>query len=274
MDLERHLDWRGRQVAWQRIGTGPPVVFCHGTPFSSLLWVPFAEALAGDYTVYLWDMPGYGRSSKAAEHPVDFRVQGELFADLLAEWELERPDVVAHDFGGAVSLRAHLLHGVAYNSLMLVDVVAIRPSGSPFFKFVQEHPEVMPELPAYIHAAIVAAYIQGASHRGLREEELRELVAPWTDEEGQGAFYRQIAQYDERYLEEIEACLAKVDVPVRIVWGKDDTWIPAEVAHRLCDLIPQASVVLVNGAGHLVHYDAPVALASELRAWLQSAKHV
>jgi pimeloyl-ACP methyl ester carboxylesterase len=65
------------------------------------------------------------------------------------------------------------------------------------------------------------------------------LVAPWTDEEDQGAFYRQIAQYDERYLEEIEACLAKVDVPVRIVWGKDDTWIPAEVAHRLCDLIPK-----------------------------------
>ena len=55
---------------------------------------------------------------------------------------------------------------------------------------------------------------------------------------------------------------------MRIVWGKDDTWIPHETALRLRDLIPGATVALVDGAGHLIHYDAPVALADELRAWL------
>src|SRR3954447_466431 len=51
--------WRGRSVRWSRAGDGPPVVFCHGTPWSSELWRPLAEALAARHTVYLWDMPGY-----------------------------------------------------------------------------------------------------------------------------------------------------------------------------------------------------------------------
>ena len=252
------------------MGSGPPVVLCHGPPFSSAIWRPFAEALSSDHTVYTWDMPGYGASSKAAEHDVDLGVQGELLADLIAEWGLDRPHVIAHDFGGAVSLRAHLLHGARYRSLMLVDVVAIPPIGSPFCKFVQEHPGLLAQLPAYIHEAIVTAYIPTASHRGLRAEDLDELVAPWITSDGQPAFYRQIEQTDERYLDEIEARLGEIDIPVRIVWGRDDAWLAPDTGRRLSELIPTAGLRLVDGAGHLIHYDAPAALADEIRAWLRA----
>jgi pimeloyl-ACP methyl ester carboxylesterase len=268
MAPQERFNWRGRAVAWERIGSGPAVVMCHGTPFSSNIWRPFAETLSRDYTVHLWDMPGYGASSKQAGHPVDLGVQGELLADLIGEWQLDRPHVIAHDFGGAVSLRAHLLHGAAYRSLLLVDVVAIPPTGSPFFRFVQGHPGLMAELPDYIHEAILRAYIQGASHRGLRDDVLDGLVAPWLGPEGKPAFYRQIEQTDERFLEEIEARLDAVEIPVRIVWGRDDAWIAPAVGERLSELIAPSTLRFVDGAGHLVQQDAPVALADELRRWL------
>jgi pimeloyl-ACP methyl ester carboxylesterase len=57
---------------------------------------------------------------------------------------------------------------------------------------------------------------------------------------------------------------------VRIVWGRDDTWIAPATGRRLSELIPTASLRLVDGAGHLVHYDAPAVLADEMRAWLAS----
>jgi pimeloyl-ACP methyl ester carboxylesterase len=129
VELSQRFAWRGRDVAWERRGTGPAVVFCHGTPWSSRLWAPYAEALAADHTVHLWDMPGYGQSSMRADHAVDLGVQGELFADLLTHWKVERPHVIAHDIGGAVALRARLLHDATYASLALVDVVALRPWG-------------------------------------------------------------------------------------------------------------------------------------------------
>src|SRR5262249_17483282 len=150
-----------------------------------------------DFAVYLWDMPGYGRSSKSPDHPVDFDSQARAFAALLQHWHLDAPHVVAHDFGGAVSLRTNLFYDMSSASLMLVDVVAIPPSGSPFFRFVQQHSATMAGLPPYIHEAIVRRYIQGASHRTLRDDEVDLLVKPWLGTEGQPAFYRQIADYDE-----------------------------------------------------------------------------
>ncbi|MFE9576983.1 alpha/beta fold hydrolase [Nocardia sp. NPDC006044] len=268
MDLSECFEWRGRRIAWGSVGRGPAVVLCHGTPFSSVLWHPFAEALSRDFTVYVWDMPGYGQSSKRPEDAVDFGSQASAFAALLEHWGLERPHVIAHDFGGAVSLRAHLVERVPYRSLMLLDVVAIPPSGSPFFRFVQEHPDLLGQLPAYIHAALVRAYIQGASHRGLRDDDLDALVAPWTGDEGQPAFYRQIADYDERFLVENEQRLGGIDIPVRVLWGSEDTWIPAAQGRRIADLIPGATFRLIGGSGHLMHYDAPIPLTDEIRGWL------
>jgi pimeloyl-ACP methyl ester carboxylesterase len=262
--------WQGREIAWDRAGSGPAVVLCHGTPFSSALWKPFADALSRDYAVYIWDMPGYGRSSKHAGQPVDFGVQADAFAALLAAWGLDRPHVIAHDVGGAVALRAGLVGGVEYASLMLVDVVAIPPAGTPFFRFVGEHPDLLGQLPGYIHRALVRTYIENASHRGLRADTVDALVEPWTGAEGQPAFYRQIADYDEAFLVEIEQRLGELSIPVRVVWGGDDGWLSPDLAHKLQRLIPGATLGLIPEAGHLVHYDAPVALMYELRAWLDA----
>ena len=175
---------------------------------------------------------------------------------------------MAHDLGGLVSLRAHLVEGAAYASLFLVDVVAIPPSGSPFFKFVQEHSQVLAQLPAYIHEAIVRAYIANATYRGLTPEDLDALVEPWTGPEGQPAFYRQIADYDIELLHDNERQLPDLDLPVRVLWGTEDAWIPLETGRRFAGLVPGAVLTEVPGAGHLMQYDAPVALATALRAWL------
>jgi pimeloyl-ACP methyl ester carboxylesterase len=266
--LTEEFSWRGRTVRWSRAGSGPAVVFCHGTPWSSELWRPIAEALAPYFSVHLWDMPGYGTSSKEPDHRVSLDVQGELFGDLLSSWELGSPHVVAHDFGGAVALRAHLLHDQAFASLALVDVVALRPWGSDFFRLVSEHAEVFARLPPAVHEGALRAYVAGASRRGLAPEALDALVAPWLDDEGQAAFYRQIEQADESYTDEVEARYASLDVPTLVVWGQDDTWIPVDRAHRLRDLIPGARLHLVEDAGHLIQLDQPEALTATLTTWL------
>ncbi|WES63000.1 alpha/beta fold hydrolase [Microbacter sp. GSS18] len=265
--LTREFVWRGRTVAWDRLGSGPSLVLLHGTPWSSALWRPIAEALAPRFTVYLWDMPGYGASSMRPEHEVDLGTQGELFADLLEHWGLERPHVVAHDVGGAVALRARLVHRSRYSSLCLVDVVALSPWGSPFFTLVKRHADVFAQLPAAVHRGVVEAYIRGASHRGLRDDDLAALVEPWTGDAGQAAFYRQIAQADERFTDEVEPHYASLTEPVNIVWGAEDTWIPSDRAARLGDAIPHASVSLIADAGHLIQLDASAALAAELTRW-------
>jgi hypothetical protein len=96
-----------------------------------------------------------------------------------------------------VTLRARLLHGVSVRSLALVDVVALSPWGSPFFRLVAQHPDVFTQLPPNRHEALVRAYIAGASHRGLSPGVHDALVSPWqgtdrtkADRPGQPALHR------------------------------------------------------------------------------------
>ena len=94
------------------------------------------------------------------------------------------------------------------------------------------------------------------------------LTEPWLSDAGQAAFYRQIAQADERFTDEIEPRYAEVAVPTIVVWGEEDAWIPADRARRLTTTIPGAELVVVPGAGHLIQLDQPVALATTLHRWL------
>jgi pimeloyl-ACP methyl ester carboxylesterase len=260
----------GGEVRWDRMGSGRPLVLMHGTPFSSYVWRRVAPVLARDWTVYVWDMLGYGASEKRDGQDVSLAAQGALFAELLDHWRLDEPAVVAHDFGGAVSLRALLLGQRRYRCLALVDVVALAPWGSPFFHLVGEHAPVFEQLPGYIHEALLAAYIGNASHGPLPEDTLAALKRPWLGEDGQRAFYRQIAQADQRYTDEIEPRYGELGLPVLVVWGREDGWIPVDKARELAALIPDAALEVIGGAGHLVQEDAPEALVERLTPFLRA----
>ncbi|UED84684.1 alpha/beta fold hydrolase [Streptomyces profundus] len=261
------------RVRWQRLGapTAPAVVLLHGTPFSSYVWRGVARALATDHQVFVWDMPGYGASAKFDGQDVSLAAQGRVFAELLQHWELREPLVVAHDFGGAVALRAHLLHGARYRRLALVDPVALAPWGSPFFRLVRENASVFERLPPHLHRALVREYIGTASSPGLHPAVLERLVEPWLGDLGQPAFYRQIAQAEQRFTDEIQGRYGSVEPPVLICWGEDDTWIPPARAHELAANIPTATLTTLPGAGHLVQEDAPAELTAALRTFLTTA---
>ncbi|MGH3447275.1 MAG: alpha/beta fold hydrolase [Nocardioidaceae bacterium] len=266
----RSFRWRGRTVAWDQLGSGPPLVMCHGTPWSSQVWAEFAQALSHDFTVYLWDMPGYGQSSKHADHDVDLGTQAELLHDLVQHWDIAPPHLVAHDYGGAVSLRAHLLHDTSYASLALVDVVALAPWGSQYFRLVAQHADAFMQQPSAVHQGAVEAYIAGASFRGLTQQQLATMSTPWLSAEGQAAFYRQIAQADQRFTDEIQDRYGEIAVPTKVIWGREDSWIPVDRATRLAQMIPGAELAIIDAAGHLIQYDAPVQLAVALHRWLLS----
>lgn len=265
-DLPETFLFEGQAVQFGSMGPAdrPPLVLVHGTPFSSIVWRRIAPHLTGYRRVFYYDLLGYGRSEMRPGQDVSLAAQGRLFAALLRHWELSKPDVVAHDFGGCTALRSHLLHGSEYRSLTLIDPVALAPWGSPFVRHVRDHEAAFAGLPAYIHKAIVPAYIAGAAFRPLDASALRLYVEPWFGGSGQAAFYRQIAQMDQRYTDEIESRYGDMRCPVRIVWGERDSWIPLERGHELARRIAGSSLRVVPDAGHLVQEDAPEAVVAAL----------
>ncbi|KAI1261505.1 Alpha/Beta hydrolase protein [Xylariaceae sp. FL1019] len=282
-------------IKWCSLGNpkSPPVVFVHGTPWSSRVWVPYALALSRQFHVYLFDNPGFGESpleqelpdrpfkasSKVAELDADLARQSEAYAALFqswqADWGNQKAHVIAHDHGGLQSLRAYLLHGCDYASLCLIDVVAIGPFGQDLFEVVAENPRHFEQLPDMAFEGILESYIRGAAYQELSKETMQMLKAPWLKKGGKQGFIRQLCQADSRSTDEVESRYKTVgpNLPVKIIWGSDDKWIAAESAWRLGDALRAKEVVTIEKAGHLIMYDQPAQLGVELGRWLSGFPH-
>lgn len=261
------FDFDGHTIRWGSLGDGAPLVLMHGTPFWSHEWSRLAPLLARDRKVCFFDMLGYGNSDRP-DGDVSLGVQNRIFAALIRHLGLNKPDIVAHDFGGATALRAHLIDGVDYNSLTLIDPVAIRPWGSPLVQHVKHHEAAFAGMPGYMHEAILPAYLQSAMNRKATPEVLAPYADQWIGEDKQASFYRQIAQMDQRYTDEVQDRYSDIRCPVQILWGADDEWIPIERGRQLHAMIPGSDFIPVPGAGHLMQEDAPEAIAFHVQAFL------
>lgn len=262
--LSERVETSAGQVAAGRAGEGPDLVLAHGWPWSSYAWHRVIPDLAARYRVHWYDMPGFGRSPARDGAATDLGVQGRVFGEMLDHWALDAPRVVAHDFGGATTLRAHLLHGRDYAALVLMNVVAMRPWGSAFFDHVRTHIAAFEGLPPHIHAALVGAYIDGALAGEIGAADRQALAAPWLGAAGQRAFYAQFAQADEGFTAEIEADYGRIRCPVTILWGADDPWIPLERGRALADRVGPRAFETLPGLGHLPQLEDPGRVAARL----------
>lgn len=271
------------------------VVFVHGTPWSSAVYRPTIEALLakGSYQILVYDLPGYGQSqefdpgssttSRGGEFLGDTSVkfQAKALAGLLKHEQLDgrdghpTPAVIAHDIAGTIVLRAQLIDGCEFDSMMLVDANAVLPWGDGFYKLVRSEPQPFLKLPPSIFEAVVRAVTRSACYnpKVLQTGWEDVLARPWIREgEGQRSFVRQIAQANDADVAEMltEDMYGRVRCDVKIVWGEQDQWIPRE---KIDDLIRRLDgrvkeCAFIPKAGHLVMLDQPERFAIEVFDWL------
>lgn len=253
-----------------------PIVFVHGTPWSSVTFGPVAEALRTQTSshILLYDMPGYGKSQAYQAQQNDpkdalfkgdtsVRFQAEALVALLDYLHLDgrspnpKPHVIAHDIAGSIVLRAHLLLDREFQSLLLMDTNCVLPWGDGFYKLVRSQPEVFQNLPPHTFEAMLRATIQSACHdpeklRGGGWED--RLATPWlptpssstlsgTEDnfapERQSSFVRQIAQANDQDVAEMQDgdLYKNVRCSVKILWGEQDQWIPREKMEKLAEML-------------------------------------
>lgn len=271
LDLPNTTIIEGNAVRWGKAGNGPPLVALHGTPFSSQVWRRIVPQLADRRTIYYFDLVGYGLSEMREGQDVSLAVQNKTLAALFAEWDLERPDMLAHDFGGATALRAYYLNGLRYSSLTIFDAVALAPWGSALVQHVRQHEAAFSGMPDYMHRALLRAYLQTAAYNPLSEKALEIYSTPWLGPVGQPAFYRQIAQMDQKFTDEVEGRYGRMDCPVTVLWGRNDEWIPFEKGVALAALISDADCIAVDDSGHLVQEDRPEIIVAAVLKRLNQA---
>lgn len=263
-NLRRRVTLSGGEIAYDVLGYGPPLVLVHGTPGRSYIWRDVAMTLANRFTVYAYDLLGFGQSERREGLDVSIAAQSRLLAELLEVWGLDAPYIAGHDIGGGIVLRAHLLEGMPFRSIALVDSVVLRPWITPTTRHVKAHLEVYETMPAHIFEAIVASHLRTATYRPMDDDAFATYLEAWSGEFGQKLYLQKDAQLDEDDTAQLEPLLPEIEVPVRILWGENDAWLAPSLAQRLHDIIPTSDLVLLPETGHFAMEDSPREVAEAL----------
>ena len=240
----------GLEIAYQRVGEGPPLVFVHGAAEDSRVWQPQLAALADEFTVVAWDELGAGRSSDV---PADFGLAdyANCLAVLIEALELGPAHVAGLSWGGTVVQELYLQHPGLIATLILIDtyagwkgslpqeVVRARVAGAR--EMLAAPPEEFdPTLPGLFAGDPPAEFLTLLDEiaADVRPESLRRQLLVMADAD----------QRD---------WLPRIAVPTLLIWGELDARSPLAVARQFEEAIPNTKLVVIPGAGHVSNLEQP-----------------
>jgi pimeloyl-ACP methyl ester carboxylesterase len=249
--LVPHLDRDGIAIHYDVDGAGPAMLLSHGFASSSHMFAGNVPALAPDHTVITWDLRGHGGS----DYPDDPHAYSAALAvdDMVALLDMvaaERAVLVGHSLGGFLSLALHLAHPDRVAALVLVGT-------GPGYRRAEgrEQWNVMAE-----------RFAESFTARGLDGMRGSEELAVGAHRDASGLVHAArgiLPQHDD----EVLASLPTIKVPTLVVVGSNDSGFLAS-SEYMAAKIPDATLVVVAGAGHAPNVTHATEFDTHLRAFL------
>jgi pimeloyl-ACP methyl ester carboxylesterase len=276
----RFVRIHGHDVAYRTAGEGPVVLLVHGIAGSSATWSRVIPELAEHHTVIAPDLLGHGESAKPrGDYSLGAYASG--IRDLLAVLGHERATIVGHSLGGGVAMQLAYQFPQICERLVLVASGGLGKEVNPFLRAVSL-PGSEYLLPLVLHRSLHDAMgkVGGWFGRlGLRGGEIAQEVwrsyTALTEVHGQMAFVHTIRSVIDVRGQRVSArdrLYLAAEVPTLIVWGNRDRIIPVSHAHTTHELIPGSRLVVIEGAGHFLPVEQPVAFLKALHDFLATTQ--
>jgi pimeloyl-ACP methyl ester carboxylesterase len=262
------IDINGVRLHYVEAGRGDPVILIHGWNGSTFNYRYTIPELAQHFRVIAPDLKGYGFSERPKHGDYSLSGQVELVRGLMDRLGIERAAVVGHSMGGDIAMRFAGRYPERVGRLVLVDAATDRDRlrANRFARFVQ------PLLPVIALCTL--------HRRGFRERALRSTIhdpAHVTPEVLEGVFrpmrmkghLRAMSRQMVDHLRDQPFDPASLRMPVLVLWGEDDRWIPLAQGEDLARLVPDARIVQVPAAGHQPLEEQPAFCNRELLRFLE-----
>ncbi|MDA0161567.1 alpha/beta hydrolase [Solirubrobacter ginsenosidimutans] len=270
--VAHELSLHGQSVTYRTAGSGPVLLLLHGITNSSETWEPAVGPLADRFRIIAPDLLGHGHSATPrGDYSLGAHASG--VRDLLSALDVDRATVVGHSLGGGIAMQ------FAYQFPERCERLVLVSSGG---------------LGREVHLLLRAAALPGAdwvlpllTSRGARglgngiKATLRlGRIAPSADVEvltsgfgsldnagSRSAFLHTVRSVIDTHGQRVSAQdrlhLAAV-LPTLIVWGEQDSIIPADHGRAAHDAMPGSRLELFPGAGHMPHHQDPERFAAVL----------
>lgn len=230
-------------------GEGEPILLVNGVGANLTIWGPLAKRLRGRRTIS-FDAPGIG-GSEASRRFLRLPALADLARDLIAELGYEQVDVLGHSMGGMIALE------LAHRSPERVDrlVLCNTSPGMPAIPALNPLGYTAALTPLRLPRLVSAA----AGGRTARDATLvKKLRAKQGAPPSWGALGRQLYA---AFGWTSWPWLHRVEHQTLVVAGSRDPLIPAANSRLIANHMPNATLRIVPGGGHLLSVDQPETLA-------------
>jgi poly(3-hydroxyalkanoate) depolymerase len=260
--LNEYFEWRHLRIHVQERGEGLPLMLVNGLGANTDMWSPLAARFP-DRRVVLFDAPGTGRSSTPS-HPLSISMIADLTDAVFDNRGIEMADVLGYSYGGAIAQQFAFQYPHRIRRLVLAatncGVGAVL--GSPEAMSVLATP-FRYYSPTYFHR-IAAALYGGRTARNLdvrhRMMSTRSKYPPTTL--GYSLQMMGGVGWSSR------AFLDQIRHETLVISGDDDPLIPVVNAEYLASQIPNATLDIVERAGHLFLCDDAKHLGERIRRFI------
>ena len=239
--IEHRAEVAGIETFWRQAGDAP-ILYVHGNPNNSDLWLPFLERTGG----VAMDLPGFGRSAKPASFDYSIEGYGSWLDAFRRALGWDRCRMLAHDWG-AVGLTL----GARLERIVLIDAVPFLP-GYRWHRFAR-----------IWRTPLLGELFQGSTTKwGLKRflpgmpKDFIDSIWDHYDHGTQRAILKLYRSAPPEVLARAGEKLAEIDAPALVVWGADDRYLPTRFAHAYGDSL-RGEVEVVDGAGHWPWIDRP-----------------
>jgi pimeloyl-ACP methyl ester carboxylesterase len=272
----------GFRLAYDRAGSGPPVVLLHGWPGARLDYREVAARLVPEADVVVCDLRGFGESDRHERPPAEAysaEAQARSVLGLIDELGLARPVIAGYDIGSRIAQALARARPDTVRALVLspplpgVGERVLAPAAQAEFWYQPFHRLELAERLIDGRPDAVRAYLEhfwnhwSAPGWTPPADVLDRLAGLYARP---GAFVASIAWYRAgagtlaRALQE-RTPAERLAVPTTVLWPGHDPLFPVEWSDRLAEFFAAADLRLLPEAGHFSPLEAPDAVAAAIR---------
>jgi 4,5:9,10-diseco-3-hydroxy-5,9,17-trioxoandrosta-1(10),2-diene-4-oate hydrolase len=262
----------GVKVHYQRAGTGRPLLLLHGLVGSAKNWRQNITFLSRDSSVYAVDLFNMGESERIPGLNAGLEATADRLAACMDALGVAEADIAGHSHGGAVAMMFAARHPDRVRSLILfAPANPFCDLGHQLIRFYQTRFGIwlarqIPVLPRMLKATALSRMYGDPSRvsDGALEGYIEGLHIPGTMD--------HILQIVDRWFVDMgllrSALTGLVTKPTLLIWGDRDRAVGLPSGRELQRTLPQSSLLVIPGAGHIPFEEVPDICNKAMRDWL------
>jgi 4,5:9,10-diseco-3-hydroxy-5,9,17-trioxoandrosta-1(10),2-diene-4-oate hydrolase len=262
----------GMKVHYQRAGSGRPLLLLHGLVGSAKNWRQNISFLARHSTVYAVDLFNMGQSQRVPGLDAGLEATADRLAAYMDALVLDEADIAAHSHGGSVAMMFAARHPDRVRRLILfAPANPFCDLGHQLIRFYQTPLGIwlarkIPSLPRMLKATALSRMYGDPSRvaKGTLEGYTEGLDVPGTIDHVLQVVHRW---FDDMGL--LRSALTRLAAkPTLLIWGDRDRAVGLNSARELQRMLPQSSLLVLPGVGHIPFEEMPDACNRAMRDWL------